>query len=88
VVSGTLVDGWAQGAPYDAIIVDGAVEEMPAAFARQLKEGGRLVCVLGASPGASAMLYRRGGGEFGGRAIFDAAAVLLPGFAKAPVFAL
>jgi hypothetical protein len=33
------------------------------------------------------MLYRRSGDEMGGRAIFDAAAPLLPGFAKPPVFA-
>jgi hypothetical protein len=33
------------------------------------------------------MLYRRSGEDFGGRPIFDAAAPLLPGFAKPPVFA-
>ena len=87
VAKGPLVDGWAQGAPYDAILIDGAVELVPPAFCRQLKDGGRLVCVLGASPGATAMLYRRSGDELGGRAIFDAAAAMLPGFAKAPVFA-
>jgi len=84
---GPLVAGWAQGGPYDAILIDGAVEEVPPALARQLKDGGRLVCVLGASPGASAMLYRNSGGDLSGRAIFDAAATVLPGFAKAPVFA-
>lgn len=87
VAKGSLVDGWAQGAPYDAILIDGAIELVPPAFYRQLKEGGRLVCVLGASPGASAMLYRRSGDDLGGRAIFDAAAAMLPGFTKAPVFA-
>jgi hypothetical protein len=33
------------------------------------------------------MLYRRSGTEVGARAIFDASAALLPGFAKTPVFA-
>ena len=51
------------------------------------QDGGRLVCVLGSGPGSKAMLYRRSGGEVGGRAIFDATAALLPGFAKTPVFA-
>jgi protein-L-isoaspartate(D-aspartate) O-methyltransferase len=87
VEKGPLVDGWAQGAPYDAILVDGAIEELPQTLARQLKDGGRLVCVMGSSPGASAMVYRKSGGELSGRAIFDAAAGLLPGFAKAAVFA-
>jgi protein-L-isoaspartate(D-aspartate) O-methyltransferase len=87
VVNGPLVDGWKPGAPYDAILVDGAIEELPDVLARQLKDGGRLVCVLGTSPGASAMLYRQSGGDLSGRAIFDAAAGVLPGFAKAPIFA-
>ena len=55
--------------------------------ASQLKDGGRLVCVLGSGPGSKAMLYRRSDGEVGGRPIFDASAALLPGFAKAPAFA-
>jgi protein-L-isoaspartate(D-aspartate) O-methyltransferase len=87
VVKGALVEGFANAAPYDAILIDGAAEELPEALARQLKDGGRLVCVLGEFPGACAMLYRKSGGELSGRAIFDASASVLPGFAKAPVFA-
>jgi protein-L-isoaspartate(D-aspartate) O-methyltransferase len=87
VVSGPLTVGWAQGAPYDAILVEGATEVEPQSFCTQLKEGGRLVCVLGSGPNAKAMLYRRSGGELSGRPIFDAKAALLPGFAKTPVFA-
>jgi protein-L-isoaspartate(D-aspartate) O-methyltransferase len=87
VVRGPLVDGWAQDGPYDVILLDGATEIEPQAFRQQLKDGGRLVCVLGTPPAAKAMLYRRSGEELGGRAIFDAAAALLPGFAKSAVFA-
>jgi len=87
VVSGPLVDGWRQGAPYDVILIEGAIEIEPQAFCSQLKDGGRLVCIVGSAPGAKAMLYRRSGEEMGGRVIFDAAAALLPGFAKQPVFA-
>ena len=87
VVSGPLVDGWRQGAPYDVILLEGATEVEPQAFCSQLKDDGRLICVLGLGPGAKAMLYRRSGAEMGGRAIFDASAALLPGFAKLPVFA-
>jgi protein-L-isoaspartate(D-aspartate) O-methyltransferase len=86
VVSGPLIDGWAQGAPYDAILLEGATEFAPETLFRQLKDGGRLVCVLGAPPGAKAMLYRRSGGEIGGRPLFDAAAPVLPGFVKPPEF--
>ena len=87
VVSGPLSAGWPQGAPYDAILLEGATEIAPQTFLRQLKDGGRLVCILGSGPGAKAMLYCRSGEDLGGRPIFDANAPLLPGFAKVPVFA-
>lgn len=87
VVSGPLTGGWPQGAPYDVIFLEGATEIEPVAFLHQLKEGGRLVCVLGSGPGSKAMFYCRSGEELGGRPIFDASAALLPGFAKIPAFA-
>jgi protein-L-isoaspartate(D-aspartate) O-methyltransferase len=87
VVSGPLAAGWPSGAPYDVILLEGATEVEPHAFCTQLKDGGRLVCVLGSGPNAKAMLYRRSGGELGGRPIFDAAAPVLPGFEKKAVFA-
>jgi protein-L-isoaspartate(D-aspartate) O-methyltransferase len=87
VVSGALAAGWAQGAPYDVVVLEGATEIAPETLCHQLKDGGRLVCVLGSGPGSKAMLYTRSDGEAGGRPIFDASATLLPGFAKKPVFA-
>lgn len=87
VVSGPLAGGWPKDAPYDVVVIEGATEVVPQALCEQLKDGGRLVCVLGSGPGSKAMLYRRSGGEVGGRPIFDASAALLPGFTKTPVFA-
>jgi len=48
VVSGPLDQGWPPAAPYDVILLEGATETVPDALCRQLKHGGRLVCVLGA----------------------------------------
>ena len=42
--------GWPQGSPYDAIVLEGATETPPETFLPQIKEGGRLVCVLGGGP--------------------------------------
>lgn len=86
VVAGPLARGYAAEAPYDAIVVEGSAEILPTALTDQLKEEGRLVCLLGRGPGAKAMLYRRIGTELSGRAIFDGAAPALPGFAKPPAF--
>jgi protein-L-isoaspartate(D-aspartate) O-methyltransferase len=87
VVNGPLAGGWPQAAPYDVVLLEGATEAMPQALCHQLKDGGRLVCVLGSGPAAKAMLYRRSGDDIGGRPIFDAAAAVLPGFVKPPAFA-
>lgn len=87
VVTGPLNEGWPKAAPYDVIILEGATEVAPDALCRQLKEGGRLLCVLGSGPAAKAVLYLRGGDDMGSRPVFDAAATVLPGFAKAPDFA-
>lgn len=87
VATGPLAAGWPQGAPYDVILLEGATAVAPHTLGRQLKEGGRLVGILGAGPAAKAMLYTRSGDELGGRPIFDATAALLPGFGETPVFA-
>jgi len=86
VVTGPLAQGWPAAAPYDVIFVNGATEILSQALTRQLKEGGRLVAVLGRAPVGQAMLYRRVGGEVSGWPIFDAAAPLLPGFTSPPAF--
>ncbi len=86
VVTGPLAEGFAALGPYDAILLNGATEVVPEPLLRQLRSGGRLVCVMGAGPGGKAMLYRAFDGEFGGRAVFEAAAPLLPGFGKQPAF--
>ena len=73
--------------PYDAILINGCVEIVPDALCAQLKDGGRLVCVLRSPSGAGkAMLYRSTGDAISGRPIFDAAAPVLPGFVKPPAF--
>jgi protein-L-isoaspartate(D-aspartate) O-methyltransferase len=87
VVQGPLARGFAAEGPYDVIVLEGSAELVPAAVSEQLKEGGRLACVLGHGPGARAMLYRRIAGELSGRAVFDAAAPPLPGFARPAAFA-
>jgi len=86
VVTGSLVEGWPAGAPYDVILLDGAVDVVPEALLRQLKDGGRLVGVVGRPPASKAMLFRCSGADASGRLIFDATAPALPGFAEPPAF--
>jgi protein-L-isoaspartate(D-aspartate) O-methyltransferase len=76
------------------ILIEGGVEVLADALFGQLAEGGRLVAVMycGQDGGrlegrvGKATLFRSVRGEVGGRPLFDSAAPLLPGFAKAPAF--
>jgi protein-L-isoaspartate(D-aspartate) O-methyltransferase len=86
VETGPLDQGCARNAPYDAILVNGAVDARPEALLQQLAEGGRLVCVKGRGRAARAMLYVRSGDAVGERSLFEAAAPVLQAFAVEPGF--
>jgi protein-L-isoaspartate(D-aspartate) O-methyltransferase len=82
VVTGPLEAGYAAEAPYDVIFLDGAVEFVPDALVAQLKDGGRLIAVVGYNRAASAMIYTRTGDDIGTRPAFDAFVPALPGFSR------
>jgi protein-L-isoaspartate(D-aspartate) O-methyltransferase len=86
IVTGPLAQGCAGEGPYDVILLQGSAEVIPPALFDQLKNGGRLICVLGRGPQGKAMFYRRAEVDISGRPVFDAAAAALPGFAKPPEF--
>lgn len=80
---GPLEAGAAGAAPYDVILIEGAVREVPSAILDQLGEGGRMGAVVAGLPGAlgSAQLFVKEGGVASGRPLFDAGTPPLPGFA-------
>lgn len=86
VVEGKLRDGWPAGAPYDRILFEGSVEELPPAFIDQLPEGGRLVLVEGRGNAAAARLYLKEGNTVSNRFAFNCSVPPLPGFARPPQF--
>lgn len=86
VVSGDLESGYADEGPYDAIVLQGSVPEVPEALFVQLKEGGRLATIIGSADMGEAFLYRKIDGRISRVSEFDAAAPALPGFEKVPEF--
>ncbi|WP_157217542.1 protein-L-isoaspartate O-methyltransferase family protein [Flavisphingomonas formosensis] len=86
VVSGPLADGWAEGGPYDLILVDGAIETLPDALVAQLADGGRLAAAVIEKGVSRLTIGRRSGSGFGSRAFVDADAAALPGFARPRAF--
>lgn len=89
VVEGDLTGGCADEAPYDAIVLEGAIVTAPEALLDQLKDGGRMVAVVRQGDGlGKATIWRRLGKSLDPWTAFDAAAPLLPGFEPTPEFVL
>jgi len=86
VVEGALEDGYPQNAPYDVILLGGAVYEVPEALFGQLVEGGRVVAVIGEGNAGIARICVKEGGVVSCRRAFNAAIRPLPGFRRTPVF--
>lgn len=86
VASGPLAAGRPEHAPYDLILLNGAIEIAPRVLLSQLKDGGRLVGVVGGEPVGKGTVYRAAAGRASPHPEFDAAAPLLPGFAKPAEF--
>jgi protein-L-isoaspartate(D-aspartate) O-methyltransferase len=82
VVRGRLTEGWPAQGPYDALLVDGAVELVPEALIRQLAPEALLAVIERDDRISRAMLYERVGKRATRRPLFDAWATLLPGFAQ------
>jgi protein-L-isoaspartate(D-aspartate) O-methyltransferase len=86
VVTAPLETGYPAEGPYDVIFLGGSVETVPNTLLGQLKEGARLVCVVGTGPDGMATCFRLVFGEISRRAAFSAAVPPLPGFSAPKVF--
>lgn len=89
VERGPLDKGAPRHGPYDAALIEGGIERLPDEIAAQLAEGARIAALFMQGEFGEARLGRVGaGGRIDWRAIFNAGAPVLSGFATAPVFRL
>jgi protein-L-isoaspartate(D-aspartate) O-methyltransferase len=86
IVTGPLEAGWRKGAPYQQILIDGAIEMIPDAIVDQLDDGGRLGAALLDRSIARLIIGRKAGGAFGYLSLADAGTPALPGFARPHAF--
>ena len=82
VVEGPLAAGVPGEQPFDVIIVEGRVEDVPQAWLDQLSDGGRLIAVVGEADMAKACVHTRSGSAIAVRPVFDASVAALPGLRK------
>ena len=81
-IKGRLTEGFANEGPYDAILIEGAVETMPERILEQLGNGGRLVAVWRPEDAAVgvASIWTKAGNEFVRKPLFDAQVPVLDEF--------
>jgi protein-L-isoaspartate(D-aspartate) O-methyltransferase len=82
VVEGPLEAGAPADGPFDVILVEGQVADVPAQLIAQARDGGRVVAVVGETAMGRAYLWTVSGGKAAGRPAFDASVAELPGFSK------
>ena len=83
---GNGLPGLPAHAPFDAVMVSGAVARVPQVLLDQLKPGGRLFAIEGAAPAMEAVLYTRAENGFKRRAVFETVVASLRDAEPAPVF--
>lgn len=88
VVEGPLNKGAPKNGPYDIILIQGAVEQVPDTILDQLKDGGRIGCVFAEGRLGVARIGHKSGDHIAWRFAFNAGAPVLHGFEKAAEFVL
>jgi protein-L-isoaspartate(D-aspartate) O-methyltransferase len=86
VIEGPLEAGHPKDAPFDQILIDGAVEYIPDAIVEQLADGGRLGAAIVDRGVTRLVVGRKAGGAFGYFSIGDAGVPALPGFSRPKSF--
>ena len=86
IVEGPLEAGWKKLAPYDRILIDGAVESIPDTIVDQIADGGRLGTALVDRGITRLTVGRKAGEAFGYLSLGDAGTPTLPGFSKPEAF--
>lgn len=80
LVEGAMTDGSAADAPYDVLIVDGAIEAVPETLIAQVRPGGRVVAGIAERGLTRLAAGRKTDGGFALVAFVDVECVTLPGF--------
>lgn len=88
VTQAALTDGWPGQAPYDAMLINGAIEEFPQALADQLADGGRVIAVFKEGQLGVCRIGYKADGTIVWRYAFNASAPALAGFIRAHSFTL
>ena len=88
VQEGALAEGAQEHGPYDVIVIQGGVANVPDALIDQLKDGGRIAALFMDGAVGEVRLGYKKDGQLTWRLAFNAGAPILPGFEKLLQFTL
>ena len=88
VQNAPLAEGAPEHGPYDVMILQGGVENLPKNLTEQLKDGGRIACVFMQGALGDVQIGHKSGGHISWRSEFNAGAPVLDGFEGQREFAL
>lgn len=86
IATGPIEAGLKKEAPFDVIVLEGAVDAVPQPLFGQLRDGGRLVAVIGTGNSAVAHLFLKSGDDVASISSFNASVPVLGQFASPPAF--
>jgi protein-L-isoaspartate(D-aspartate) O-methyltransferase len=86
--TGSLIEGAEQHGPYDVIMIQGGVTDVPDRILAQLKEGGRIACLFMDGALGEVRIGHKRGDDISWRTSFNAAAPVLEGFSREATFQL
>ena len=85
---GPLAQGAPQHGPYDVILMQGGVGDVPTALTDQLKQGGRIACLFMRGALGEVRIGYKNDDQISWRSAFNAGAPILPGFERQAAFQL
>jgi len=88
VHNGPLTEGAAKHGPYDVIIVQGGIAELPEGLSAQLKDGGRIACLFMQGALGEVRIGHKRDDHISWRMAFNAGAPVLKGFERQAEFQL
>ena len=88
VIEKSLAEGAPEHGPYDAIMIEGAVQQLPDGLTDQLKEDGRIVAIFDREGAGHVRLGVKSPAGIAWRTLFDATAPVLRGFTREAEFQL
>lgn len=86
VETGELSVGAANHGPYDVVVIEGAIEQLPETIADQVKLGGRIVSIFAENGVGQCRMGQKTKTGITWRRAFDATAPVIPGFEAEKAF--